>query len=351
MAGSGTAGDPYQVANYDDLKGVGTNTGAYTGWTMGVYYLQTAPIQCPTGVSQDNFPGIGTDTSRFTGHYDGQNYPIYDLYMNTTVSRTGLFASTDGCNVKNVRVVRGSVTSNQGRCGGMFGDLRGTVTNCHYDGSVTVSAASTTHGGFAGNIFDSTSSATNVSDCSSNVSMTTNSANGAAGFVGQIWRTTYAINIDRCFSLGSMTNNGTGVQYAGFVAYANGSFIRDCFTQMSITRSNTNTFGGFVGQNYNNATSFLRCYSASTLTGSGRRGFCGSGTNGGSGTSSNYFDSTLAGTSTTGFGTAYTTAQMKVQSNYSTYNFSAVWRLDSQIESGYPHLRWRHNPSAWFQLL
>ena len=102
ILGSGTIGDPYQIATLYDLLWLSQQAGNSdaTGLYWSRNYIQTANIDA-TATSGWNsgagFSPIGTPTWSFLGDYNGQNYSISNLFINRGSSdNIGLFGYANG---------------------------------------------------------------------------------------------------------------------------------------------------------------------------------------------------------------------------------------------------------------
>ena len=84
--GSGTSGDPYQIATKADLKYLSENSGEW-----GKYFKQKADINFDATDFQSGgdfynsgsgFIPIGDGSTQFTGSYDGDGHTITGLFIN-----------------------------------------------------------------------------------------------------------------------------------------------------------------------------------------------------------------------------------------------------------------------------
>ncbi len=174
--GAGTSGDPYQVASQLDLNEV--------RYCLSSHFLQTADIT----LSGDWLPiGNYVATQPFTGVYDGGNHDISNL-TNTdpdvnpfgTRRGYGLFSSTDGATLKNVRLTHVSIHANWEFVGGLMGSSSGTtVENCQVTGDIA-STTGSSMGGVTG--LSGTSTFTNIH---ANVNVT--GAHSLGAFGGQVY--------------------------------------------------------------------------------------------------------------------------------------------------------------------
>ena len=129
-AGTGTSGDPFQVASLDNLLWISTNS---TSWTS--YFIQTADIDASGTTSWNSgagFSPIGNTTTLFTGSYDGQGFEIDGLFIErSATSWIGLFGYTNGSEISNLGLINVDITGDT-HTGGLVGEQynNSTVINC-----------------------------------------------------------------------------------------------------------------------------------------------------------------------------------------------------------------------------
>lgn len=110
--GTGTAADPYQIADADDLKTLADFVADGSN-TVGVCFLQTADIVWTD--ADGSFPGIGAankannTTGAFQGTYDGGNKTIKDILFcaatsGQTTTYRGVFNKVANATIKNLVV-------------------------------------------------------------------------------------------------------------------------------------------------------------------------------------------------------------------------------------------------------
>jgi len=188
-SGSGIELDPFLVFNVATLSRVGkpTTGGDYDNWTLNKHYKQIRNITLPNPVSPEtsNWTPIGTYTSAkaFTGVYDGGNFTISNLKIDTTDNFQGLFGNISAV-VKNVGIVDCDIKGG-GAVGGIVGYNTGTVQNCYTTGNV--SGTSEVVGGVVGgnyNEFPASTTTSTVQNCYSTgkVTATGNLVGGVLGF-------------------------------------------------------------------------------------------------------------------------------------------------------------------------
>ncbi len=139
--------------------------------------------------------------------------------------------------------------------------------------------------------------------------------------------------IQNCFSTGSCSG---GNNCGGVVGYVfESATVSNCYTTASVYGGGSRV-GGLIGAF--NAGSFSNSYSTGSVVCSGTTGGLVGIRYSGSATSS-YWDTETSGQGSSPLGTGYTTAQMKVQGNFSGWDFTNTWAISSDINDGYPYLK------------
>lgn len=184
----------------------------------------------------------------FAGSFDGDGHTISNLYVNTAVGYTGL-----------------------------FGNVKGTLSNFTVTGSVTSTASNADYiGGVTGMLSESGT----ISGVTANVTVTANNCfnvGGIAGFAGTPLSNTSAANtnITRCVNLGSIT----GYNKTGGIAGENAATISLCYNSGRVDATNTgskNGVGGIAGRNGNNNTAseagtIINCYNTAEIGRAGQK--------------------------------------------------------------------------------
>lgn len=212
--GTGTSDDPYQIPNWETLVAFRNMVNNGTDYAD-TYFKLTADIDlssvCGADIRGSEVAwtpiGIGIINNSFNGCFDGGEYTIHGLYINTTSSFQGLFGSlgVDG-SISNL-CVDGSVKG-QGRVGGVCGSSFGTIKNCCYHGSVFGEREC---GGVCGN-------ASTIINC-----FNTGAVVGSGNYVGGVCGNVYTIK--NCFNTGSVVGSG---DYVGGVC-GGGSTIQNSY--------------------------------------------------------------------------------------------------------------------------
>jgi len=248
--GSGTEGDPYQIANWHHLHNVRDYLDDHfilmndlDSTTAGYEELASSTANYGKG-----WQPIGSSDDPFTGTFDGQGYEISDL----SISRpdegdVGFFGHVDREGViEDVGVVNVAVTGST-QVGGLVGASNGTVSNSFSTGSVT---GNSSVGGLVGENSGTVSN-----------SFSTGSVTGeyyeydVGGLVGINSGT-----VSNSCSTGSVTGNGP---VGGLVGANWEGTVSDSFSTGSVTGSTQ--VGGLVGTNVGNVSN---SYSTGNVTGS-----------------------------------------------------------------------------------
>ena len=155
-----------------------------------------------------------------------------------------------------------------------------------------------------------------------------------AGFVGYNLGTLQNVSV-----AGTITTVGSS--YAGGIVGLNdGGHIINAYSLATISTSNAYA-GGLIGYNTGSGT-IATSYSAGVVSSGSAGGLIGYKASG-TVTDSFWDTETSAGASSTMGGTGKTTAQMKTQGTFTNWDFTSTWSIDSDVNSGYPVLRF-HPP-------
>ncbi|HRY83153.1 MAG TPA: GLUG motif-containing protein, partial [Candidatus Cloacimonadota bacterium] len=369
-AGSGTAGDPYQIFSASQLS----NVRLYQGSTFANTHfklmadLDLLSFLAPTGEGgavwgENRWLPIGNTGSPFYGSFDGNNHTISNLKSIYYGPNHGLFGVTAiGSTIKNLNLAStcailgdtetGSIAGknngiirncssaatvnigNADKGGGISGNNTGSIFNSRFTGSVSRSAAAVNShrlGGIAGN----NETGAVIDSCFANASIAGGSWNG--GLVG--WNDGTVL---RSHSSGTVScyNNSQG----GLVGQNNGN-INNSYSRSNV--SGASYVGGLVG---NNGGSVTNCYSTGIPSASGPRG--GLSGYGNTGITGCYWDIQTSGIASSFGGTGKTTAEMKLLSTYVMWDFagetangiSNFWNMSLTDNSGYPFLTFELAP-------
>ncbi|MDZ7723535.1 MAG: GLUG motif-containing protein [candidate division KSB1 bacterium] len=252
--GSGTSGDPYQIATTDDLIEL-SNTSA--DWDK--HFIQTADIAFDaTEINVDwngdgstgpaeGFSPIGNNTTNFTGSYDGQNHTIDNLFINRLFEAyIGLFGNTMNAIIRNLGVTNIDITGDY-YTGALIGSSEsGSVSNCYSTGSVS---GDYDIGGLIGSAFGGS-----VSDSYSSCTVT-----GSNYYIGGLIGSN-SNSIDNCYSTGDVEGSDNVGGLLGF----NSGAVSQSYSTGSVSADYSWKVGGLIGINM--MASIENCYSTSDVT-------------------------------------------------------------------------------------
>jgi hypothetical protein len=311
--GSGTEGEPYQIADWYQLDEVrnyldscfilvndlDSGTAGYT------------ELVSPTANGGKGWQPIGGTfpNEAFVGSFDGQSCEIRDLFISRPGEMcVGLFGAVGETGVvENLGVVNSSANGGI-NVGGLVGANLGTVSNSYATGNMTASLTCCVGGliGFtAGIVTNSYSTGTVTGDrC-------------VGGLVGYNGGTDFAATVNGSYSTGTVT----GSEYVGGLVGFN---MEGCTVSNSYSTSNVtgqDAVGGLVGYNHDG-----------TVTDS-------------------FWDTETSGQATSDGGTGKTTAEMQDIATFSDASWSItavalnetnpayIWNIVNNVT--YPFLSWQ----------
>ena len=222
LTGSGATYDPYQIATADDLLEFADKVNKQD--QTSAWAELTADIDLSEICSEeegDSWTPIGNEDHLYTGTFDGQNFKISGLYINSsTADDQGLFGYVGtGGTVKDL-TVSGSVKGDD-YVGGVVGyNDEGRVENCHNIGSVS-----------------------------------------GERYVGGVVGYNDEGRVKNCHNIGEVSGDRVG----GVVGYNNGGTVENCYNTGTVTGT-YDYVGGVVGYNYSGG-SVTNCYNTGTVTG------------------------------------------------------------------------------------
>ena len=206
--GSGTAEDPYLIANGAQLARFASMV---NGGQTSINGKLTADILLNNTEGWENWnesteglnswTPIGSGGQPFTGTLDGDGHSVSGIYINSTADYQGLVGYLGGGGTLQNLGVKASYIKGGYYVGGVCGGKRGTVTNCYNSGTV---AGSNQVGGVCGLNFG------NVTNCYNTGSVTgTNNVGGVCGG-------NYDGTVTNCYYLtGTATGGINGSDAAG----------------------------------------------------------------------------------------------------------------------------------------
>ena len=287
--GSGTQDEPYQVNSPKLLLKLSTEYNKDPASFAGKYWKQTAEIDM-TGVK---FTPIGVDTA-FSGTYDGNNFTIKNLKIDSGASNVGLFGVIgNGATIKNVVLDSSctvSASTEQCKIGGIAGYMnasgKNTIENCVNHAAITCSAPtsfSSVFPAYAGGIVGEIASSKNnlVIGCKNygTVKQTTPASYCAGGIAGLVSTNAVVANCENhgeVLALSAVSWTGaTDGSVAGGIAAKSKGYISGCYNDGAVTAGMY--VGGIVGDNAGDAMNqpvIESCYNAGTVAGNSEGADC-----------------------------------------------------------------------------
>ena len=195
-----------------------------------------------------NFSGNWTPISAFSGTLDGLGNSISGLSVNHSASGAGLFGSSNGANLANIRLVDVDVRNSAGGVGALVGNATNTrIFNAHSSGQITSTRASGSAADAGGLVGYSVGS--QIAWSSSSAAVTTIGRN-AGGLVGDA---TSSSSINNAFATGNVTTSGSEGNVGGLVgALRINSHINNSYAWGNVSaQANTGGVtgvGGLVGE-------------------------------------------------------------------------------------------------------
>lgn len=230
---------------------------------------------------------IGANDKEFKGTFDGNNYILSNLYINSTENYQGLFGTVTNGTIKNLNI-KGNIKG-----GNSLGLIAGKVTGGNISNIKTTSDSNVNGTYYIGGLVGNADNNTKFEKCENGATVSgtacyvggitgirgaiTQSCNkGNISGVGHIGGITgnglYTTTITYCYNLGKITGNGddgTGYSSVGGIA---GSSTRTlyCYNRGDVYGAKGQA-AGMVGNNYGaGGTAINYCYNTGVISGYGR---------------------------------------------------------------------------------
>lgn len=332
------------VNDYTDLNNVRNNL-------SGIYALgkdidaSVSATEDYNGSIYQGFVPIA-DSSSFTGNFNGDNHVISNLYMNRPdTDCVGLFSYVDtGAQISNLGLINGNITGHSD-VGSLAGDNFGQISNSYSIGPVSgIGSDSQYVGGLVGYNGGQINNSYNAGTVSGH--------DDVGGLVGYIDSSIGTISTSYNIGAVSGTNNvgglvgesnsgqistsyNTGIvigidRVGGLIGYNSGD-IGNSYNTGAV--NGTNEVGGLIGEDF--MGTITNTYSTGAVTGNSDVGGLVGYDDGGT-ISSSYWDTETSGQNSSAGGNPLTTASMKVQGNFSGWDFNNIWYMKDNL---YPKLR------------
>jgi hypothetical protein len=289
--GTGTAEDPFQIANAEQLAFLAkcvNDTDTWDNYSNGKYFILTADIFLNDSLMANSdtvrtgsfleWTPIGLErpngNHHFRGTFDGNGHVISGLFIDRSDPFNGLFGFTQGASIRNLTIVDSYVKG-----GDYTGSLIGYADGCslkHLTNKARVRGTTENTGGIVG----FTEYASSIDSCSNDGQVS--SMAGAGGIAGRIHNNTPISNsinrgkVEGLFRVGgivgatfynssltSCINEGIIIStddpsVGGIAGYSEGSLTK-CTNRGSVTGSNNdaqgeNLAGGLVGRHAGTCT-------------------------------------------------------------------------------------------------
>lgn len=132
--GTGTAADPYLIANEADLRELSASTADYSA-----HFKQTADIK----MGAEAFTPIGQEMNRFKGTYDGSGFVIDGLsnINPSSINEVSLFGDVENAVLKNMGITSLNINTDKGFSGIVTRSFGLTMSNCYVTGNVSSTAS------------------------------------------------------------------------------------------------------------------------------------------------------------------------------------------------------------------
>ncbi|WP_295938575.1 hypothetical protein [uncultured Alistipes sp.] len=261
---------------------------------------------------------IGKELNTFRGTVDGQNNSIHNLYINRTVTNSGLFGYIASGRVENLTVASGSVTSTGSAMGAIVGNISGgTIKNCFNYAAIT--------GYYAAGICGFATSSSKIENCANYgaISSTSTETGYTAGIVGANMANSA---VTACYNTGPI--HAAAGYVGGISANVNGPIIA-CYNTGTITNIDTalpsSRSGGLHGSNYTGVI-LKASYNIGAVSGGYNKGAI-SGSNSSTASAYNYWGGAAAELPAQGGGTAILNATLFSATEWPTPDAASGWGL------------------------
>jgi hypothetical protein len=250
--GSGTAHDPYRIANAADLLALAADTGDYDKCFILTADISLASSSFTTAViaPDTNNSNYSFDGTAFSGVFDGDYHTISNLTINTLGAGNdylGLFGQIGpGSKLKKLQAANVSITIASSdisyNVGGLVGyNQQGDINNCRSTGAISGGNHSQYLGGLVGrNAYG------DMNNCYSTTNLTHgNYGSYIGGMVGE-----NSGNVNNCYAAGSVTSGNNSTYLGGLVGRHTSGTVSNSVSAGAVTAtSDALCLGGLAGGN------------------------------------------------------------------------------------------------------
>ena len=270
--GTGTAEDPYQIANGAQLAYLASSVNSGETYEEKNFVL-TANIDLnglPWTPIANSFSDAllgGSDYRVFAGNFDGNGYTISNVSIGSETTPFesdvfGLFGATEG-KISNLNLdtvsIHGiakiaSIGAVVGFAGGLVGSSGGSIENCHVTGlTMDMSAPSNVYAAayWVGGLVGALDGTQLINECSVSGSITEKAGKGSiGGLIGELGKAAKITYSRSNVTVNVKADSRGGANVGGFIGKGNGktdaeTVIRNCYATGNVTGGAYT--GGFAG--------------------------------------------------------------------------------------------------------
>ena len=270
--GTGTAEDPYQIANGAELAYLASSVNSGETYEEKNFVL-TANIDLnglPWTPIANSFSDAllgGSDYRVFAGNFDGNGYTISNVSIGSETAPLeadvlGLFGATEG-KISNLNLdtvsIHGvakiaSIGAVVGFAGGLVGYSGGSIENCHVTGlTMDMSAPSNVYAAayWVGGLVGALDGTQLINECSVSGSITEKAGKGSiGGLIGELGKAAKITYSRSNVTVNVKADSRGGADVGGFIGKGNGktdaeTVIRNCYATGNVTGGAYT--GGFAG--------------------------------------------------------------------------------------------------------
>ena len=270
--GTGTAEDPYQIANGAQLAYLASSVNSGETYEQKNFVL-TANIDLnglPWTPIANSFSDAllgGSDYRVFAGNFDGNGYTISNVSIGSETTPFesdvfGLFGATEGkisnLNLDTVSICGiakiASIGAVIGFAGGLVGYSGGSIENCHVTGlTMDMSAPSNVYAAayWVGGLVGALDGTQLINECSVSGSITEKAGKGSiGGLIGELGKAAKITYSRSNVTVNVKADSRGGADVGGFIGKGNGktdaeTVIRNCYATGNVTGGAYT--GGFAG--------------------------------------------------------------------------------------------------------
>ena len=270
--GTGTAADPYQIANGAELAYLASSVNSGESYEEKNFVL-TANIDLnglPWTPIANSFSDAllgGSDYRVFAGNFDGNGYTISNVSIGSEAAPLeadvfGFFGATEG-KISNLNLhtvsIHGiakvaSIGAVVGFAGGLVGSSGGSIENCHVTGlTMDMSAPSNVYAAayWVGGLVGALDGTQLINECSVSGGITEKAGKGSiGGLIGELGKAAKITYSRSNVTVNVKADSRGGANVGGFIGKGNGktdaeTIIRNCYATGNVTGGAYT--GGFAG--------------------------------------------------------------------------------------------------------